>query len=92
LRRSTIETLPAPAGADRRTACKALAGPPRRRLVEGGYVAILLWTLEPGAAIAAPGFSTTGTKAERLGAGAARYSLVSMIHHTVRGKARPVMG
>jgi hypothetical protein len=92
LRRGAIETLPAPAGADRCTACKALARPPRRRLVEGGDVAILLWTQEPGAATAAPGFSTTGPKAERLGAGAARYSLVSMIHHTARGKAWPVMG
>lgn len=55
-------------------------------------MAILLWTQEPGAATAAPGFSTTGPKAERLGAGAARYSLVSMIHHTARGKAWPVMG
>lgn len=55
-------------------------------------MAILLWTLEPGAAIAAPGFSTTGPKAERLGAGAVRYSLVSIIHHMARGKARPVVG
>ncbi|MCM2037157.1 hypothetical protein, partial [Pseudomonas aeruginosa] len=61
-------------------------------LVEGGDVAILLWTLEPGAATAASGFSTTGPKAERLGAGAARYSLVSMIHHTERGKGWPLMG
>ena len=55
-------------------------------------MAILLWTLKPGAATAATGFLTTGPKAERLGAGAARYSLVSIIHHMARGKARPVMG
>jgi hypothetical protein len=48
--RGVIETLPASAGIDRRTARKALVRSPRRRLVEGGDVAILLWTLKPGAA------------------------------------------
>jgi len=56
LRRGAIEILPAPAGADCRAACKTLARPPRRHLVKGGDGAVLLWTLKPGAATAAPGF------------------------------------
>ena len=40
MRRGAIETLPAPAGADGCTACKALARPPRRRLVEGDDLAV----------------------------------------------------
>ncbi|MGB3124552.1 MAG: hypothetical protein WBB95_12140 [Pseudomonas sp.] len=40
--RGVIETLPASAGIDRRTARKALVRSPRRRLVEGGDVAIAL--------------------------------------------------
>ena len=48
----------------------------------------------PGAATAAPGFlKFTAPRAERPGRGADDgYSFVSMIHHTARGKARPVMG
>ena len=38
-------------------------------------------------------FASTAPRAERPGRGADRgYSFVSMIHHTARGKARPVMG
>jgi hypothetical protein len=50
MRRDVIETLPASAGTDRHTARKALVRSPRRRLVEGGDVAVLLWMLKPGAA------------------------------------------
>jgi hypothetical protein len=50
MRRGVIETLPASADTDRRAARKALVRSPRRRLVEGGDVAVLLWKLTPGAA------------------------------------------
>ena len=40
-----------------------------------------------------PDFASTAPRAERPGLGADRgYSFVSIIHHTARAKARPVMG
>lgn len=68
----------------------------RRRLStsEGGGVVFRLFAFDTGRGYRrARIFEFTAPRAERPGRGADRgYSFVSMIHHTARAKARPVMG
>jgi hypothetical protein len=63
---------------------------PRRRLIEGGGVAVLLLALNGrGRLLPRPDFDN-GPSVMRLGRHG--YRFVSMIHHTARSKGWPLMG